>query len=404
MSRQLSLYVHWPFCRRICPYCDFNVQRWRKQDASALGDALLSDLTQEAVWRGADWRLESIHFGGGTPSMMPPEFISDLIAEARALFTCAPDLEIALEANPEDIQQFTALATAGINRLTLGVQAFDARRLKRLGRQHSPEDARKAIVAARALFPSLALDIIYATPHQSLHEWLAELGAVLEMTIDHLSLYGLTIEPGTAFGRRPLQGLPDHDLDADMMEQSRNLVEQAGFQHYEVSNYARPHHQSRYNCGVWLSRDYIGIGPGAHGRQHHSGQRFATRKLPDSKAWQQAVLTGHKNYPGAPLAALESLETLSPAAAVQEWLLMGLRLCTGLSLMELPEFLPASITTETVFQALNSSNVFAEMQRDGVFTLSTQRLGIGRDTLLRLDYWIGQLYGVLDSVFTLDSQ
>ncbi len=380
--KPLALYVHWPFCRRICPYCDFNVKRWRNQDTEAIAKALLADLQQEATWRGDHWRLEALHFGGGTPSMMPPEVLQQVIACAKDLFPVAGNLEIALEANPEDVDNFPAIAEAGVQRLTLGIQAFDAIRLQQLGRQHSPEQALKAIKTARDLFPSVAVDMIYATPHQSVSAWQDELSQVTRLPIDHLSLYGLTIEAGTAFGHRPPQGLPDNDLDSALMLLSRDIAAEAGFQQYEVSNFARRGHQSRYNSMVWQSCDYIGIGPGAHGRHHVSGQRFAVRKLPAPKAWQEAVMTDTetKNLRG-----LESFETLDAVAAVQEWLLMGLRLCQGIDLENLPDFLPANR------QALVQSIQQYQQTHPNIWAFDGRFISITDSAALRLDYWLAEL-------------
>ena len=375
--KPLALYIHWPFCRRICPYCDFNVKRWRNQDTQAIAAALLADLQQEAAWRGDNWQLEAIHFGGGTPSMMPPAILQEVIACAKDLFPTVQNLEIALEANPEDVDKFPALAKAGIQRLTLGIQALDAQRLQQLGRQHSPEQAREAIKVGRDLFRSLAVDMIYATPHQSLEQWQAELSELTRLSIDHLSLYGLTIEAGTAFGHRPPQGLPDNELDGDLMLLSRAITTSAGFQQYEVSNFARPRHESRYNSMVWESCDYIGIGPGAHGRHHIGNQRFAVRKLPDPKAWQEAVIQG--------LDGRESLETLDARAAVQEWLLMGLRLCRGLDLENLPEFLP--VDHALLVQSIKDY----QQDHQDVWDFDGRFICITETAALRLDYWIAEL-------------
>ena len=381
--RPLALYVHWPFCRRICPYCDFNVRRWRNQDTELIARALLADLKQEAIWRGTDWQLEAIHFGGGTPSMMPPELIRQVIACARDLFPVAKNLEIALEANPEDVAGFAALAAAGVERLTLGVQALEAARLELLGRGHTPEQAVQAIETARDLFPSVAVDMIYATPHQSMMQWHEELSRVASLDIDHLSLYGLTIEPGTAFGHRPPSGLPDHVLDAELMLLSREVAVGKGLEHYEVSNFARPGHRSRYNSLVWQAGDYIGIGPGAHGRHHVPEQRYGVRKLPDPKAWQEAVTAQGGIL--HPLKALESFEILHDHAAIQEWLLMGLRLTEGIDLAALPGFLPVS--KRCLIQELQRY----QRNHSDVWVCEAGFFRITESAALQLDYWLGEL-------------
>ena len=380
--KPLALYVHWPFCRRICPYCDFNVKRWRNQDTKTIARALLADLKQEAAWRGSGWQLEAIHFGGGTPSMMPPEILHEVVHCARELFPITANLEIALEANPEDIEHFPALADAGVTRLTLGIQALDGQRLKILGRQHSPEQALDAIKTARTLFSSVAVDMIYATPHQSLAQWQKELFSLTALDIDHLSLYGLTIEAGTAFGRRPPEGLPDNSLDADLMLLSREITTQAGFQQYEVSNFAKGGHQSRYNRLVWRSGDYIGIGPGAHGRHHLPKQRYAVRKLPDPKVWQEAMIASTNPQP---LHGLESLEALDTLAAVQEWLLMGLRLCQGIDLENIPDFVPVD------HQALVQSMKQYQCAYPDIWVCDDRFMRITKAAALRLDYHLAEM-------------
>ena len=380
--KPLALYVHWPFCRRICPYCDFNVKRWRNQDTTAIAAALYADMRQEAAWRGSDGQLTAIHFGGGTPSMMPPEILQQVITQAQELFPTVENLEIALEANPEDVAHFFAIAQAGVTRLTLGVQALDRQRLHQLGRQHSPEQALNAIETARGLFSSVAVDMIYATPHQTAAEWQEELSKLVDWDVDHLSLYGLTIEAGTAFGRRPPQGLPDNTLDGTLMLLSREIATSKGFQHYEVSNFARMGHQSRYNSLVWQSGDYIGIGPGAHGRHHVPQQRYAVRKLPDPKAWQQAVL----RQPYAEhLNGLEIFETLDRHAAVQEWLLMGLRLCRGIDLEALPDFLPADS------EGLVNSIKQYQCDHADIWEIQEGFLRITEAAALKLDYHLTEL-------------
>ncbi len=329
----LGLYVHWPYCARICPYCDFNVALDRRAgEAEALFGAILQDLHAQAGAAGPR-RLVSIFLGGGTPSLMRPEWAAAIVQAAKNLWPGAPDLEVTLEANPTDAEaaRFEAFAQAGVNRLSLGVQALDDGALTFLGRNHSAEEAVRAARLAARTFPRLSLDLIYARPGQTEAGWAEELKAALDLGPEHLSPYQLTIEPGTAFDRavrRQAFAPVDPDLAARLYETTQAVLEGEGFEAYEVSNHARGEAaRSRHNLVYWRGQDYLGVGPGAHGRITASDVRTATeaaRAVPDYLARVRETGTG-----------LSLTETLSAEEAAEERLLMGLRTVEGVPLAEL---------------------------------------------------------------------
>ncbi len=321
----LALYIHWPFCKSKCPYCDFNSHVRDAIDQRRWQAALLADLDQAAAETGTR-RLGSIFFGGGTPSLMAPETVAALLARAAERWRFADDIEITLEANPSSVEaaRFGALRAAGVNRLSLGVQALDARALRFLGRGHDRAEALAAIALARRHFPRFSFDLIYARPEQTLAEWAAELEEAVALAGDHLSLYQLTIESGTAFATAHARGdfaLPEDELAAALYEATAARLAAAGLAGYEISNYARPGGESRHNLAYWRYGDYAGIGPGAHGRLARGGGRIATRQYRAPETWLAAVeRQGHGRQ--------ESL-ALAPAEQVREALMMGLRLAEG---------------------------------------------------------------------------
>ena len=264
----LGVYIHWPYCARICPYCDFNVvrDRGRPEQKAALTAAILADLEAYAALTGPR-RLGSIFFGGGTPSLMDPAVVARLIAAARALWTPSDDLEVSLEANPTDAEaaRFSGLAQAGVNRLSLGVQSLDDGALRLLGRNHDAGAARRAIDVAAGAFARLSIDLIYALPGQDLSAWTRELVFVAGLGAEHISPYQLTIEPGAAFHRRVQRGtlVPlDAERAADFYETTQRVLQGAGFEAYEVSNHARGEAaRSRHNLIYWRGEDYVGVGP-----------------------------------------------------------------------------------------------------------------------------------------------
>jgi oxygen-independent coproporphyrinogen-3 oxidase len=325
----LALYVHWPYCARICPYCDFNVVRARDRtdEAARLAQAIERDIEAQAGAIGPR-RLVSIFFGGGTPSLMAPEALGRIVETARRAFAPAPDLEITLEANPTDAEagRFGAFAAAGVERLSLGVQALDDEALRFLGRNHDAAEARRAAETAARSFPRLSIDLIYARPGQTPAEWRQELKDALALGFEHVSPYQLTIEPGTAFGRAVERGrfaTPEGDEAAALYDATQETLEAAGFEAYEVSNHARGEAaRSRHNLAVWRGVEYVGVGPGAHGRVVQDGVRTATRaceRIGDYIARVEAAGMG-----------IETLEPLSAREAAEERVMLGLRTVEGI--------------------------------------------------------------------------
>ncbi|MGO8920272.1 MAG: radical SAM family heme chaperone HemW [Stellaceae bacterium] len=322
---ELALYIHWPFCKSKCPYCDFNSHVRDAIEQRRWQQALLADLDRAAAETG-ERRLGSIFFGGGTPSLMAPETVAALLARAAERWRFADDIEITLEANPNSVEaaRFGALRAAGVNRLSLGVQALDERALRFLGRGHDVAEALAAMALARRHFPRFSFDLIYARPGQTHAEWAAEIDQAVALAGDHLSLYQLTIESGTAFATAYARGdfaLPEDELAAALYEATAERLAAAGFAGYEISNYARPGGESRHNLAYWRYGDYAGIGPGAHGRLTRGGGRIATRQYRAPETWLAAVeRQGHGRE--------ESL-ALSPEEQRREALMMGLRLAEG---------------------------------------------------------------------------
>jgi putative oxygen-independent coproporphyrinogen III oxidase len=321
----IALYIHWPFCLAKCPYCDFNSHVRERLPQQRFRDALRAELAWEAARLGKR-PLASVFFGGGTPSLMATETVADLLADATRLFPPMPDIEITLEANPTSVEQakLAAFRQAGVNRLSLGVQSLDPVALARLGRQHSPAEALAALEVARGIFPRLSFDLIYARPDQTMAEWRGELRTALALAADHLSLYQLTIEPGTAFEglhRRGELVLPDGDAAAALYEATAEEAARFGLLPYEISNYARPGAESRHNLAYWRYRDYAGIGPGAHGRVTLGDALLATRRHRAPEPWAELVeRQGH---------GTAQQEAVAPADRAREMLLMGLRLTEG---------------------------------------------------------------------------
>jgi len=329
----LAVYIHWPYCARICPYCDFNVVRDRGQaEQAALAQAIVADLRGQASLVGTR-RLVSVFFGGGTPSLMRPEWVGAIVAEARRLWPASGSVEISLEANPTDAEagRFAGFAEAGVNRLSLGVQALDDEALRFLGRNHDSAEALRAIGLARARFERLSIDLIYARPGQSAAEWADELRRAADLGAEHISPYQLTIEPGTAFDRAVGRGLfapPGPDASAELYEITQGVLGAAGFDAYEVSNHARGEAaRSRHNLAYWRGEDYLGAGPGAHGRITLGGGRVATEAEPKPPVYIARVAAS-----GSGLAAVDLLQ---PRDVAIERLLMGLRIDEGVAWSEL---------------------------------------------------------------------
>ena len=282
----IALYVHWPFCVSKCPYCDFNSHVRESRDEAGWARALLADLEHEAALTPGRW-LSSIFFGGGTPSLMQPATVAAIIDAATRLWAATGDIEITLEANPSSVEaaRFKGFARAGVNRVSLGLQALGDAALKALGRAHNLAEGLAALAVAQAYFGRVSFDLIYAREGQTPGEWEAELARALAFGTDHLSLYQLTIEPGTHFAARYRQGrltLPDEDASLVMLETTRAMTAAAGLPAYEVSNHARPGSESRHNLTYWQYGDYVGVGPGAHGRR--GGMATLRPRLPET--WQ----------------------------------------------------------------------------------------------------------------------
>ncbi|MFN3512547.1 MAG: radical SAM family heme chaperone HemW [Phenylobacterium sp.] len=333
-SPALGVYIHWPYCARVCPYCDFNVvrDRGRREEQIALFGAILEDLVAQAELTGPR-RLASIFLGGGTPSLMDPDWAGELIAQARKLWTPDGEVEVTLEANPTDAEteRFAAFAAAGVNRLSLGLQALNDADLRQLGRNHDAAGGRRAAETAARVFPRLSLDLIYARPGQTPQAWRAELAEALALGPEHVSPYQLTIEGGTAFERAVRRGAlvpPDEDTAAELFETTQAVLEAAGFDAYEVSNHARgPQARSRHNLVYWSGGDYVGVGPGAHGRITGRRQRIATYAAPRVADYVANVLDMGNGF--------AKYDVLDARAAAQERLLSGLRIDDGVPFGEL---------------------------------------------------------------------
>ncbi|MGE5503644.1 MAG: radical SAM family heme chaperone HemW, partial [Actinomycetota bacterium] len=270
MTASLAVYIHWPFCLSKCPYCDFNSHVAAAIDQRRWRAALLAELEWFAALAPGR-TVTSIFFGGGTPTLMDPDTAGALVDRVKALWATAPDLEVTLEANPSTVEagRFRAFRAAGVGRLSLGIQALDDAALKLLGRRHDLAEALAALAVARQTFDRFSFDLIYARPGQTVAAWRDELARALDMAGDHLSLYQLTIEEGTAFAPVFARGdlvLPPEDEAAEMFEATQDMTAAAGLPAYEVSNHARPGQESRHNLTYWLGGDYAGVGPGAHGR------------------------------------------------------------------------------------------------------------------------------------------
>ena len=321
-----GIYVHWPFCAAKCPYCDFNSHVSDKIYEKQWVTSYLVELDRLFQTIGSR-PLKTVFFGGGTPSLMSPELVDQILSKIFSLWPRSNDLEVSLEANPTSVEagRFNGYQQAGVNRISLGVQALNDADLKRLGRLHSVKEAHLAFDISRNTFDRVSFDLIYARQNQTLTDWRSELGQALSMAIDHVSLYQLTIEQGTAFGDRyaigKLSGLPNEDLGADLFEATQDICGEFGFPAYEISNHAKNGAECRHNMVYWRYGDYAGIGPGAHGRLTINGQRRATAAFRNPEDWLEAVRQG---------CSYETTELLSPKDQATEYLVMGLRINEGI--------------------------------------------------------------------------
>ena len=321
-----GLYLHWPFCQSKCPYCDFNSHVVAEIDQKRWQTAYLSEIDRI----GAETKgriLQTVFFGGGTPSLMDPELVAAILDRIRTTWAMNNDAEVTLEANPSSVEasRFRAYRQAGVNRVSMGIQALNDADLKALGRLHSVAEAERSFAVARDCFDRVSFDLIYARQNQTLADWRTELGRALAMAVDHLSLYQLTIEDGTAFGARfsagGLKGLPEDELSADLYAVTQDLCDRAGMQAYEVSNHAVPGSESRHNLIYWRMGDYAGIGPGAHGRLTLGGTRWATEAPKAPLEWlMQVEKAGQGETQRTPVPRGEQ---------ATEYLMMSLRLAEG---------------------------------------------------------------------------
>jgi putative oxygen-independent coproporphyrinogen III oxidase len=322
-----GVYLHWPFCKSKCPYCDFNSHVRERIDQERWRTALLADLEHAAAMSGAR-RVTSVFFGGGTPSLMPAETVAAALEKIDALWGLEPGTEVTLEANPTSAEaaRFAAFGRAGVNRLSLGVQALDDAALTFLGRQHSAAEARAALELARNAFPRISFDLIYARPGQSARPWQAELAEALALEPEHISLYQLTIEEGTVFHgawRRGELALPEEEAAAALYEETAERLAASGLPAYEISNHARPGGECRHNLTYWRYGDYAGIGPGAHGRLRWDGAKHATRQHRAPEAWLDLVAKqGH---------GWRQVEVIAAEQRLAEMVMMGLRLTEGIT-------------------------------------------------------------------------
>lgn len=379
-----ALYIHWPFCAKKCPYCDFNSHVRAGVDVEAWQAALLADMRAEAEVAGGE-SLTSIFFGGGTPSLMPPALVDTLLTNAEALWGFDPAIEITLEANPSSVEaaNFADLAMAGINRVSLGVQSLDDRILQWLGRLHGSAEAMDALATAQKHFERVSFDLIYALPDQTAEHWRAQLSRALEFGTSHLSLYQLTIEPGTRFATDVRRGIfepLDNDEAAELFELTQQLTEAAGLPAYETSNHARSGEESRHNLTYWRYQDYAGIGPGAHGRRGG----FATTRHKKPENFLNAVTErGHG-------IAEQRMLSLNDQAA--EALLMGLRLDEGIDIAALSQ------RFELSENALIKADKLEQYEALGMMWQKGARIGVAAPGKPLLDALLGEV--VADSLVT----
>lgn len=332
----LALYIHWPFCLSKCPYCDFNSHVRGQIDEQAWKEGLIHELKRYAnllqSWKQS-YQLRSIFFGGGTPSLMKPQTVECLIQEAKILWSTDKDLEITLEANPNsvEVESFQGLTQAGVNRLSIGIQALNDVDLKKLGRQHSAQEGLRAIEIACSIFKRVSFDLIYDRPDQTVKQWEKELAHALMFDTEHLSLYQLTIESGTAFATQYDRGeliLPSQNISADLYELTYAFMDQNGRPSYEVSNYAKKGAECRHNLAYWRYQDYLGIGPGAHGRlTPEKGVKISTCQKRSPEKWLQSI--ADQGHGDAEFSAIDLKDQF------REQLLMGLRLHQGIELENL---------------------------------------------------------------------
>ena len=381
MTADFGIYIHWPFCAAKCPYCDFNSHVAETIDHEAWRTAYSNEIAHYAdLTKGRT--VTSVFFGGGTPSLMEPQTVARVIGDIQRHWHISNDCEITLEANPTSVeaQKFEAFRAAGVNRVSMGVQSFNERDLEFLGRKHDAAQAKRAIETAAKIFERYSFDLIYARPGQSVESWEQELRGALALAGDHLSLYQLTIEQGTPFYMRHARGefkIPDEELAGDLYEVTQEILEGAGMPAYEVSNHARTGAESRHNLTYWRYTDYIGIGPGAHGRLNINGVKHATRGHRAPDVWLSKVAEqGQGAHP---------FERLSPRDSFVECLMMGMRLKEGVPLARLE-----SIGKKPFDELLSPSKIRA-LEQEGLITLDGNVLKTTKEGLQRLNGVLGYL-------------
>jgi len=373
-----GIYVHWPFCQAKCPYCDFNSHVIANVDQSVWLSAYLSELDRYAAMT-PDRVVSSAFFGGGTPSLMDPDIVAKIIERVRRIWRNTNDIAITLEANPTSVEagRFAGYRDGGVSRVSMGIQALNDNDLRALGRLHSVSEAEAAFDIARSVFERVSFDLIYARQDQSLNQWKAELTQALGMAVDHLSLYQLTIEAGTAFGDRfdrgKLGGLPTDDTAADMYELTQDLTGEAGFGGYEVSNHAKLDQESRHNLIYWRGGDYIGVGPGAHGRFDLTDGRIATETHLSPQTWLSSVHEGGNGE--------YARDHLSVEDQATEYVMMSLRLNEGCDLSH-----PVLIASDTI--SINNIN---KLQESDLVMLGGDRLVVPPKSRILLNSILAEL-------------
>jgi len=361
----LGLYVHWPYCAKICPYCDFNVRPEKGQETDFLVEAIVQDIHGWKQRMDTPRPLASLSFGGGTPSRMTPAQMGQILQAADQAFGFQADAEISLEANPNDMEagRYPAFADLGVNRLSLGVQSLDDGQLQFLGRNHTAQQAQKALHIAQRCFAQVSGDFIYGLPEQKVSEWSQELESILALGLDHLSLYCLTIEPKTAFYQRQQKGIlvpPDDDDMADLYEQTQRQTMRAGMKRYEISNHARTRcNQSQHNLLYWRGENWIGVGPGAHGRVQMGSKRCAVSTVLRPKDYAQVVQDQG--------AGVDQIEPLSCADDLVERLMLGLRLAEGIAVNEMQSRAGSQLDDGNVQRLLDEKRLWLDEGNLGVY-------------------------------------
>lgn len=374
-NKTLGIYIHWPFCLSKCPYCDFNSHVRTEIDMDLWEKTLLKDLLSFHN-KTHDKVVSSVFFGGGTPSLMPPSMVQNILQEIKKYWQISDDLEITLEANPTSIEEknFSHLAQAGVNRVSIGIQSLRDEGLRFLGRTHSVENAKKAIETARTHFQRYSFDLIYTHPHQTIEDWEEELKEAISLADGHLSLYQLTIEEGTPFFLYFHKGdfqMPSNDQSALFYERTRSLMRNSGYTAYEVSNYAHSGQECRHNMTYWNYKDYIGIGPGAHSRITFEGEKYAIRRHRSPEKWLEDV--------NIKQTGTHEIRIIPFPLKTQEFLMMGLRLKEGIHLATFQEQMGRPL-----LQTIDSKKLDT-LVKEGLLELSDSTLKTTQEGCLRLD-------------------